>query len=543
MSEPSYDLTTAPWVRVRLTSGEVTELSLLDTFARAHEAVALAGELPTQDVAMLRLLLAILRRSHSDVRDVEAWGHLWRQGRLDPSRMRAYLDRHRDRFDLLHPQTPFYQVAALSTAKGEMTSLIRLLADVPAGHQYFTTRAGDALRSMGFGEAARWVVHCQAFDPSGIKSGAVGDDRVRGGKGYPIGVAWCGWLGTVVVEGTNLFETLLLNFPTAHRDADPSTDLPVWERPPQTAAVEGRVAPTGPADLLTWQSRRIRLGHDGRAATGVLIANGDPLHPRNMFRQEFMTGWRRSEAQMKALRTREEVFMPRTHQPDRAVWRGLEGLLAEVHDEASTGAVRAGRWLEWLSELRGDEQLPQDAPVRMRAVGMQYGSQSSVTDDIADDLLALSVSVLNDQQVRALAVDGVLDADAAVRALGGLAAELVESAGASGDALNTARSAARERGYAALDEPYRRWLRGLRSDSDRHDVRSAWQREVCFLVVEIARDLIRNAAPAAWIGREVDRGRDRTVYLDAALAEIAFHRRLRQHFGAALNPRPKGDAA
>lgn len=74
-----------------------------------------------------------------------------------------------------------------------MTALSRLVPDVPAGHPFFTTRSGADLKSMTFAEAARWVVHCQAYDPSGIKSGAVGDAQVKGGRGYPIGTGWCGW--------------------------------------------------------------------------------------------------------------------------------------------------------------------------------------------------------------------------------------------------------------------------------------------------------------------------------------------------------------
>lgn len=154
------------------------------------------------------------------------------------------------------------QVAGLHTATGATSGLSKLIAEVPDGAPYFTTRAGDGLSHVGPAEAARWVVHCQAFDPSGIKSGAVGDPRVKGGKGYPIGVGWCGNLGLVIAEGRDLAETLLLNLVLDH----PSTaeDVPVWEREePLTAAVDPVLATRGrshgPVELLVWQSRRIRL--------------------------------------------------------------------------------------------------------------------------------------------------------------------------------------------------------------------------------------------------------------------------------------------
>ncbi|RHW25833.1 type I-E CRISPR-associated protein Cse1/CasA [Nocardioides immobilis] len=539
MTTPAFDLNSEPWIRTRLRTGEISELSLTEIITRAHNCVSLAGELPTQDFAVLRLLLAIIRRSHPDAANAEAWSELWERGAFNPEPIALYLDQHHDRFDLLHPETPFYQVAGLSTAKGAMTDLARLVADVPAGHQFFTTRAGRALTSMDLAEAARWIVHCQAFDPSGIKSGALGDDRVKGGKGYPIGVAWCGWLGGIVVEGASLFHTLMLNLPLGSRLDSATPDLPVWERPPQIAAAEGRLAPSGPVDLLTWQSRRIRLGHDGQRATDVLIANGDPLHPRNMFHHEYMTGWRRSEAQEKAQGSSDPIFMPRQHQPGRALWRGLDALIAEAGNAHSPMTSKPGRWLEWLAELRQKHHLPRDLPVRIRAVGMHYGSQSAVTDDIADDALALSVAVLSSRGAKALALDAVRDADAAVRAVASLAGELAEAAGADPTAF---RSRAFDQGYAALDYRYRRWVSTLSSETERDQVRAAWQNEVRQTLVRLGRDLVGNAGQAAWIGREVNRGNDHTLYLDAAMAENSFHHRLRQALPLAY-PRPREGAS
>ncbi len=511
-----FDLTAAGWITVADADNALRDVSLRDVLTRAHEFQGLGGELPTQAIAVLRLLLAVVRRAYPGARTPDDWAVLWGNGRFDADTIDSYLDRHADRFDLVHPGAPFFQVAGLHTAKGEITELARLIADVPNGRQYFTTRAGKAVTSMTYAEAARWLVHAQAFDVSGIKSGAVGDDRVKGGKGYPIGTGWCGWLGLVVVEGANLFETLMLNLPL-----DPAwgeDDLPVWERPPQGPGVEVRPqAPTGPSDLCTWQSRRIRLGHDGERVTGVLIANGDPLHPRDQFRAETMTGWRRSEAQEKALKSPDPIYMPRAHVPDRAVWRGLGSLLAVTDGGAST---RAGRWLEWLSELKEEGILPPAYSLRIRTVGMHYGAQSSVIDDITDDVLPLSLAVLSDPKVKALAIDAVTDVDAAVRALGQFADELARASGAR-DLGAHHRTEAREQGYAALDAPYRAWVRTLSVDTDRDAAREAWQRQVRREVVAVMRQLLDSASPAAWSGVLIDNDVRRP--LNAATATNWFY--------------------
>lgn len=521
----SFDLTAEPWIRVRMLGGEVTELSLIEVFDRAHEIRALAGELPTQDVAILRLLLAILRRTHSDVVGVDGWRDLWRREMFDPGPITDYLAQHRHRFDLLHPATPFYQVAGLRTAKGELAELVRLVADLPSGHQYFTTRARQALTEMSFGEVTRWIVHCQAYDVSGIKSGAVGDDRVKGGKGYPIGIAWCGWLGAVVASGSSLFHTLLLNLPM---DPPVQGDLPVWERAPHTAAPENREWPTGPLDLMTWQSRRIRIGHDGERATAVLIANGDPMHPRNRFEEEFMTSWRYSEPQTKLLGAGAPAFMPRAHPRDRSIWRGLGGLLAEGQSGDDERLLKPGRWQTWLSELRRAGALPRTTILRLGVVGMHYGSQSSVIDDITDDAVHLPIDVLAVPQLKTLAVNAVRDADAVAQALGVLNIELAEAAGLSGDRTRDVGATAREQAYAALEQPFRAWLASLTADTDSEDARADWHRIARSVAVPTSRDLVSRAGQAAWIGREVSRGPDRTIYLDAALAEIGLRRRLRK---------------
>ena len=200
-------------------------------------------------------------------RDITEWELLWNAEKLPVAQIAPYLNRYRERFDLFHPETPFLQVAGLRTAKCETAELSKLISDVPNGAPMFTTRIGGDL-SVPYAEAARWLVHCQAFDPSGIKAGAVGDDRVKGGKGYPIGVAWSGLLGGVLLEGRTLKETLLLNLIAADFDVcgrDPAVDLPVWERPPVTAAEEAPATPSYDPDseqVAQFEAESEAVAHD-----------------------------------------------------------------------------------------------------------------------------------------------------------------------------------------------------------------------------------------------------------------------------------------
>ncbi len=534
MSEPSFDLLTEPWVPVRALDGSLHELSLRAVFAQAHELTSLGGELATTGVALLRLLLAILHRTVEDqgydlARPMAHWGGLWDAPTLPTAHTDAYLTRYADRFDLLHAERPFLQVPDLTTARGWGGSLRALIADVPNNRQLFSTRAGAALASMGFAEAARWVVHCQAYDPSGIKSGAVGDPRVKGGKGYPIGTAWAGGVGVVVAEGRTLKDTLLLNLVLQTRSGDPlpEGDSAVWERPPLTAHLEGTGSrvPRGPADLLTWPSRRLRLSHDGVRVTGVLVANGDALARPDRF-EEAMTAWRRSEPQEKLLGY-SPVYMPLQHQPERSVWRGLGALLPQAPPPTGDNAARRPpTTLQWLGELQSAGHLSADLTLRTRAVGLVYGTNDSVVDDLVDDALELHVDLLGEQG-RALsqaAVEAVAAADRAARAVGQLAGNLTAAAGGDPEAPT---AAARETYYFSLDSPFRRWLAARRLGDDPIEASRSWERFAHRVAGDLSSSLLESAGPAAWVGRQVTQ-RAGTRHVDAALADVWFRHALHE---------------
>jgi CRISPR system Cascade subunit CasA len=524
---PSFDLVHEPWLRVRDLRGRPDELGILRTLGLAYKLSGLSGDVPTQTFALTRLLLAVLHGALAGPRDDDEWAELWAAEKLPVAPVAEYLAARRGRFDLFHPETPFLQVAGLHTASGATTGTPTLIADVPNGRKFFTTRLGVDF-SLTYAEAARWLVHCQAFDISGIKTGAVGDDRVKGGKGYPIGLAWGGLLGGVLLDGATLKETLLLNLMACNFSEyprDPQIDRPVWERDPVTAAeeVSGGRPPTGPVDIYTWQSRRIRLiPADGRVGD-ALICNGERLTPQNMHGVEPHTAWRRSEPQEKKL-GRPLVYMPREHDPDRAIWRGLQSLLpgtASRQKADAADAVSPGI-LDWLGHLSVEAMISDDHAVRVRAVGMIYGSNNSVTDDIVDDTLSLRAVLARQdaEQLAGVATSCVQAAEKAAWVLGNLAGDLAAAAGGDGRGPH---SRARERVYAELDSPFRRWLAALRADSDTVAIQTDWHKTVRLLVQAAAEDLLSRVPPACWEGRTV-RGR----VLTAAHAAARFRRDLRE---------------
>ena len=544
MKNPEYNLLDEPWIPVRLVDGTITDVGLLELLRRTTDIADLACELPTQSIAIQRLILAIAYRvaTPHDTRD---WVRQWEDG-APTEQMIEYLERWRDRFYLFGGRFPFMQVADLRTAKDAVSGLEKLIADVPNGEQFFTTRHGRALACIPASEAARWLVHAQAYDPSGIRSGAVGDSQVKGGKGYPIGPAWCGHLGLVWLKGQDLDETLVLNMipasTAALRGVDSSTEWGVcsWEASEPESSVRGDYSLLDPAGtpkelsiprLLTWHSRRIRLVGDSSGVTGVVLAQGDKLAPQEMRLYEPQSLWRYSTPQSKKFKT--DVYMPRKFEAGRALWRNLPGTLPTVTtvqgvDKQPKQEFLPSATLSFHYQL--DNALIEATypkVMRIQAVGVTYGPQEATFDDIYSDELTLSVAVMRveredlsaeiDRQVRLT--------EEIARDVGTLAANLARAAGESGDgAGDGARDRAKELFFSAVDTDFRTWLSQVDGHESARDAGRRWERALRQHATDIQAELVRGASSSAIIGRDTGRG-----YMNVGIAE--------NYFRSALNKR------
>ena len=544
MKNPEYNLLDEPWIPVRLLDGTIADVGLLELLRRTTEIADLACELPTQSIAIQRLVLAIAYRV-APPRDARDCVRQWDEG-APTEQMIEYLERWRDRFFLFGGRFPFMQVADLRTAKDAVSGLEKLIADVPNGEQFFTTRHGRALACIPPSEAARWLVHAQAYDPSGIRSGAVGDSQVKGGKGYPIGPSWCGHLGLVWLKGKDLDETLVLNLvPTDAaqlRGVESSTEWGAcsWEVSEAESAVRGDYSlldPSGtPRDisiprLLTWHSRRVRLVGNREGVTGVVLAQGDKLAPQQMHRYEPQSLWRYSTPQSKKFK--QDVYMPRKYEAGRALWRNLPGTLPTVTtvqgvDKQPKQEFLPSATLSFHYQLdNASIETTYPKVMRIQAVGVTYGPQEATFEDIYSDELTLSVAVMRvehedlsaeiDRQVRLT--------EEIARDVGNLAANLARAAGESGEgAGDGARDRAKELFFSAVDTDFRTWLTQVDGREGARDAGRRWECSLRQHAVGIQGALVRGASSSAIIGRDTGRG-----YMNVGIAENYFRAALNKH--------------
>lgn len=490
----SYPLTDAPWIPVVTVGGEPRVLSLRGIFDQAEGVGRLDGDLPTQDAALLRLLVSIVlvavadpdRTANSAIDEWQQWWHDW------PTLnglVQRYLEQNRHRFDVMDPERPFMQARGLEPAGQLPTTLEKLDPEIG---QWFSTREGVSTESMTLAEATRKMLEVQAYGVAGIQTGAAGDPAVKGGKGYPTGYpAWAGNLSLLLPTGKNLAQTLLLNtplrfFPDEQR-AGYDIIQPTFRRDTER--------PRGAADLLTWPNRRLRLhvGRD-RLVHRVQVSYGDTLTPQNLNWAEPMCAWRMSDQQTK--KEGHDVLMPVMPDAKRQVWRGLAAHVGDRDHRPIT--------LQWLDELRLAGILDPRQPVTWRVIGVEYGPQNSSVKSIIDESFSTLLAGLADPAFAALAISAVDASRGGAGALTYLASLLVRATGASDE--ERARDRAAAAGYAALDPVYRSWLVSLADSAqvaegtyERH-----WHILLRQTLFDVGRRLVAQAGPRATMGRIVD---------------------------------------
>ena len=493
---PTFNLVRKAWVPVIYLDGAAREVSLSQLFADAPRIRQIAGDIPQQTLPMLRLCEAIMYRAYGRAfpeppaqPDMLAfWRALWDNGAFDEL-VEEYLTEFEPAFDLFG-EKPFYQVPGLTYASKDkdFDPIGEIIADVPKpGKFLFSMRSLNAPTSLAFPEAARWLLFFQAYDCAGIKTPVEGNTHVNKGKVYPpkgfFGTGWLGSIGGVFLEGSNLFETLMLNW-VLYDSAEPGkalfgnpNDLPPWERPSPGCDYVVR-NPVGPVGMDTWQCRRARLVTDDadRRVVGIVSCYGDVVRPTQTPGFETMTAWRESPQQQKALGTPFVPLMPKAHDCSKAFWRGLASIVARA-----PGADLRPGVLRWVETLRASGARGLSGSVPVHAQGVEYGSQSSVIANTFDDCIDLGSAMLRgDSPAAAAAVEVVAQADNAVFQLVVLARSVEQAAGDKriGGAETRFSDDVREHAYADLDGLFRSRIAGFDEAQPVEGYCQAWAADV-----------------------------------------------------------------
>lgn len=538
MEQKEYNLTREPWIRVLRQDYTVQEVSLTDALVHAHEYRDLAGEMPPQDAATMRLLLAVLHTvfSRVDAEGVPApfettddtlvrWNALYARGRFPEKPIREYLSRWEERFWLFHPERPFWQVPeakigteyAASKLNGEISESSNKL-------RMFSSCAGEGKTGLSYGQAARWLLSVNGYDDTSAKPK---------GKGLPsVGAGWLGKLGYIQAQGETLYETLLLNL-TLLQDGGKlwGENRPCWELDvPRSAERTEIPLPDNPAQLLTLQSRRLLLYREGERVTSFALLGGDFFQRENAFAEQ-MTIWRDPDPK-KSKKTGAVTFVPRRHDPSRQFWREFPAVFCEEEGGRKPGVVR------WIETLQNDPcvLLDRRRMVRFSISGMRYGDKDFFVNDSFSDGLTFHAAMLGElsKKWRKMVTEEIGNCEQAARILGDLGKDLDLAAGNKND---TMAEKLRTQFYFVIDQPFRLWLQGIDPDTDRPSPKAEeWQQQVCRMAKELGQKMVEEAGDAAFVGRRIkDKKTEKSVLYTAPRAYNRFLVRL-----SALYPKQQG---
>lgn len=509
MEQMEFNLLDEPWIRVMTEDCTVVERSLMQVLLNSHRYQRLAGELPTQDVALLRLLLAILQTvfyrvdpegEDDPIEDraaaIRRWQALWNAGCFPVQPIRTYLETWKDRFWLFHPEHPFYQVPAAAVGtKFKASKLNGELSESAHKMRLFPLRDGEEKETLSYAEAARWLVTLIGFDDSASTKKETGT-----------GTGWLGDRVNVYAIGENLFETLMLNL-VFLKDGRYvwAENIPAWEQPTVTTAKKREIPlPDNQAELLTLQSRRLILSREENRVTGFSSTGGDFFGKEgraNAFSEQ-MTLWRAGKTPKNAV----PQFVPAPVDPWRQMWRDFEVILGRREDTHIPGVVA------WLTELRRKNVIPRKY-VHIASVGVTYDSKKGSIADIISDHLDFQMSLLDAAgELWIVLVGGEIHLiDKVARALGALAEGLYLAQGGQLDgAGKKARQSQRDEGmrllYAAVDLPFREWLAHIGAqhgddENTRAQEQQCWRNIVFRIADNLGREIVRDAGTAAFTGR------------------------------------------
>jgi len=509
-----FNLLDEPWIWVLDKEGKSRELSLKEVFYQAADLRGLVNELPTLDVAILRLLLAILHASLArDVKDYESginlWRELWNYG-LPSEKVCKYLEQWRDRFWLFDDKYPFYQVAFnkdkeptpdMEPSGAKLNGEISESAHQP---RLFPVRTGNDVNNLLFSEAVRWLIYNIAFDDNACNSGGVLKAlEVKSS----IGLSWLGRLGLLWVTGRTLVETLLFNFVLL----DPNNSFIHWEKGNalwEINSMTGRrrrkvIPPKSQLEILTFPSRRMLLKLEGGYVTGCKLFGGNSIED-NAFSEQ-MTVWGKKETKNST------EYYPKPHDPSKQLWRDFGALTGGDSMKQYEGVGV----LKWLEKLVGENCL-YSMPITMCIAGVVYKPRyKSSVEDVFFDSLSFNASLLNKLGSKwNRGISNVLvDTEEAVDSVGTLAVKLIKASGDKEDERNNrkelsatmkrGRDTAKSEAYFRLDLQFREWLEGIDPEKDQLDTKcDKWRDTVKKTLQKLGDELVKAAGVKAFIGHD-----------------------------------------
>lgn len=536
MDKKSFNLVTEPWIQVLDKNGNPKEVSLLDVFEDAASYQRLAGDMASQDLVILRLLVAILTTVYSrvdangevyewltldekmhvkeaDEEDYEyddlvnTWQLLYKNGQFSKS-VAQYLKENSSKFDFLG-DAPFYQVnkevydqevpankkVNIKSLKGtvDIKQINRTISESNNSPSIFSPKTRQTKNEVNMAQLVRWIITYQGF------TGVTDKTKVNSKKKFSVSAGWLYGLNPVFAQGENLFQTLMLNlvFSEEYR-----VEKPFWEFENAVEYIEFLKDEPFARDLsistlYTLWSRMLHI--EWIDDEPIIFTAGLPKLDSTEAFVEPMTTWRRNKKTG-------EVYPATKHLTDltKAMWRNF-GQYVRTTDSDELEDMHEPEIIKWLRNVQDNEYLPTDTSLTLRTTTLisdgNATSQSPVVE--VNDQFRIKADVLfdkNDKDYWPEDIENMIDLTQQVgKDFWIFTNNISKLRGLDGTDFADNSTA---KFYESLNLPFLTWLASLRNDQERTAKTVEWKNILKKVAIIKAEEVLKNASPRDIIGQE-----------------------------------------
>jgi CRISPR system Cascade subunit CasA len=502
-----YSLLDEPWIQVLDDHGERRELGIIDVFTHVNTLRSLDNESVIQNVAIMRLLIAITYRALDPVLK-DDW-MTWYPDGFPSDKVVAYLQKHRNLFNMFDDKHPFLQEPDIVPNKGieELGASGLMKNELSGDGALFAFRRGDAASVLSFPEACRRLVTSMQFEVKGIHSSYQGASAVR-----PVASKTLTASSSMVwMQEDNLALTLLMN--TIPLDSDVFSDLtpdaqgnltagiPSWELGAIGAKQFNNKAPVAPQsvmDVLTWRNRRMHIYDAGDCVRNAIVTEGIPMDVASALPYDTMSAWesgvnKKSEPYIRPLRYYEDQ--------ERQYWKGLRSFI-ERNFGSSNKNVSPARVISWGEELMNDGVLPSSHIADTNILTLVYDSNGSSLKNAIHDYVPIPIHDVNDDDARQDILNAMKVAQEVGLAYGAFIISCRMSMGERplNETSYTARETAGASLYARMEPLFYEWIQG---DKDMGE----WFHSIQRTTLDAAEEYMKSLPVSAYYGKMVDNER------------------------------------
>ncbi|MDO5028611.1 MAG: type I-E CRISPR-associated protein Cse1/CasA [Bacillota bacterium] len=542
----SYNLLYEKWIPVVVGKGAETKLvSIRDVFENASDYLALACDTKAQEFSVLRILLAInhtvfsrfdfegevyeyLQVDENYVQlenaveeeaylyedDLEnTWLDIWESKKF-PQIIFDYLEKWEERFYLFDDKYPFMQVTEKDVrpdllgnhnpTKISGKNINRLISESGNKISLFSPKNdfGSNKEILKEDEIARWFLTFQGY--SGLS-----DKRAYGTEKYKSSKGWLFDLGGIYLEGTNLFETLMLNTVLySEENYFLNIQKPAWEYSSEELLKKylKKNNPLSIAELYTTWSRAIYISpntNPDEPFSMYIVKLPDIDHGDKFL--EPMTIWKLNKNG-----DYKDKITPKKHPANQAMWRSFGLITVEDH---KAEAVRVPGVIAWYKKMSQLIDLPK---IKINAISMKDDGNATSwvpVDEIYDYLFVDEVVIKDDEKegwtprVNATVEETKFAISVVYKKFLNDIREIrnIESYGFSNRKI--------EELYYLVDQPFREWISSIEKDDDKDLKILEWRKTLKKIIIREADRIVAEGTNRDFRGIEKN---DKTMNIATA---------------------------